>query len=205
MTTKMHSPAADRNRAPILAELQRVLPAQGLMLEIAAGTGQHAAHFAAGLPGWRWLPTDGQVDSLASIDAWCEGLANVSPALPLDVMAGAWDGVPAQVDAIYCANMLHIAPWPACAALMSGARRHLAPQGVLLLYGPYIVDGETTAASNRAFDADLRQRNPLWGLRKLADVVEQAGLAGLCLRERVALPANNLLLVLGRRSPADRV
>ncbi len=202
---KMHSPAAERNRAPVLAELQRVLPASGAMLEIAAGTGQHAAHFAAGLPGWRWLPTDGDACSLESIDAWCEGLANVLPARRLDVMADVWDGVPAQVDAVYCANLLHIAPWPACAALMHGAVRHLAPQGRLLLYGPYVVDGEPTAHTNLAFDADLRRRNPLWGLRRLADVVGQASLAGLRLCERVAMPANNLLLVLGRGSPTNRV
>lgn len=193
---RLHSPAADRNRAPILAELQRVLPAAGLMLELAAGSGQHAAHFAAGLPQWRWLASDGDPRSLPSITAWCEGLANVQPPLTLDVMAAAWPGVPAQVDAIYCANMLHISPWPTCAALMRGARRHLAPHGLLLLYGPCIVDGETTAPSNLAFDADLRARDARWGLRPLSGVVQQAAAVGLALRERVAMPSNNLLLVL---------
>lgn len=194
---RLHSPAAERNRGPILAELQRVLPAQGLMLEIAAGSGQHAAHFAAGLPHWRWLPTDGDPHSLGSIAAWCEGLGNVLPPLTLDVLAPAWPGVPAQVDAIFCANMLHIAPWATCAALMQGAQRHLAPHGLLLLYGPFVVDGEATAPSNLAFDASLRGRDARWGLRKLSDVLAQAARAHLHLRERVAMPANNLLLVLG--------
>ena len=193
---RRHSPAAERNRGPILAQLQRVLPAQGVMLEIAAGTGQHAAHFAAGLPQWRWLPSDGDPRSLPSIAAWCAGLDNVLPPLALDVMASDWPGVPVQVDAIFCANMLHIAPWATCAALMQGARRHLAPHGLLLLYGPYVVDGEDTAPSNLAFDADLRSRDAQWGLRRLSDVLDEAASVGLQLRERMPMPANNLLLVL---------
>lgn len=199
---RAHSPAAERNRGPILAELQRLLPASGLALEIASGTGQHAAHFAAGLPGWRWQPTDGDPCALASIAAWCAGLANVLPAQVLDVGAATWSAAPARADAIYCANMLHIAPWAACAALMQGVARHLAPHGLLLLYGPYRVDGEPTAPGNLAFDADLRRRNPAWGVRRLADVLQQARVAGLRLRERVAMPANNLLLVLERTTPA---
>lgn len=199
---RLHSPAAERNRGPILAELQRVLPAQGLMLEIAAGSGQHAAHFAAGLPHWRWLPTDGDPRSLPSIATWCAGLANVLPPLTLDVMGTAWSDAPAQVDAIFCANMLHIAPWASCAALMQGVQRHLAPHGQLLLYGPFIVDGEPTASSNLAFDADLRARDPRWGLRELADVQAQAARVGLQLRERVVMPANNLLLVLSGAAAA---
>ncbi|HLL12504.1 MAG TPA: DUF938 domain-containing protein [Rubrivivax sp.] len=195
---RLHSPAAERNRAAILAELQRVLPKSGTMLEIAAGSGQHAAHFAAALPQWRWLPTDGDARSLPSISAWCEGLVNVLPPLRLDVLASEWHGVPAQVDAIYCANMLHIAPWTTCAALLQGAGRLLSAEGLLLLYGPYIVDGEPTAASNLAFDADLRARDTRWGLRRLADVLAEAAGAGLQLRRRVSMPANNLLLVLDR-------
>ena len=197
---RLHSPAAERNRGPILAQLQRVLPPVGLMLEIAAGSGQHAAHFAAGLPQWHWLPTDGDPRSLTSITAWCQGLANALLPVTVDVMAARWPGVPAQVDAIYCANLLHIAPWATCPALFAGARRHLAPRGLLLLYGPYIVDDEPTAASNLAFDADLRARDARWGLRRLTDVLAEAAGVGLQLRERVNMPANNLLLVLG--SPA---
>ena len=196
---RRHSPAAERNRGPILAELQRLLPTQGLALEIASGTGQHAAHFAAALAGWRWQPTDGDARSPASIAAWCEGLANVLPPLHLDVLADPWPGVPNPVDAIFCANLLHISPSATTPALMRGAARHLSAEGLLLLYGPYLVDGVDTAPSNLAFDADLRARDAAWGLRRLADVVLQAGNAGLQLRERVAMPANNLLLSFARR------
>ena len=195
---RRRSPAAERNRGPIGAELQRLLPAQGVALEIASGTGQHAAHFGAALPGWRWQPSDGDARSLASISAWCEGLGNVLPPLQLDVLADAWPGVPATVDALFCANLLHISPWATCPALMRGAARHLAAHGLLLLYGPYVVEGEPTVPSNQAFDADLRARDPAWGLRRLGEVVAQAEAANLRLRERVAMPANNLLLVFDR-------
>jgi hypothetical protein len=199
---RRHSPAAERNRAPIGAELLRRLPPQGLMLEIASGTGQHAAHFAAALPGWRWQPSDGDARSLPSIAAWCEGIANVLPPLHLDVLAAQWPGVPAAVDAIYCANLLHISPWATCAALMQGAARHLSARGLLVLYGPYLVDDAPTASSNQAFDADLRGRDSAWGLRRLADVQREAQAAGLDLRERIAMPANNLLLVFARVAPS---
>ncbi len=198
-----YSAAAERNRGPILAELQRLLPARGHALEIAAGTGQHAAHFAASLPGWRWQPSDADAQALPSQAAWCAGLPNVLPALHLDVMATPWPGVPQQLDLIFSANLLHISPWATCTALMQGAARHLAPTGVLLTYGPYVVSGEATAPSNEAFDTDLRERNPQWGLRKLADVAAQAGSAGLHLRERIDMPANNLLLVWARNTSND--
>jgi len=196
------SPAAERNQGPILAVLQRWLPARGVALEIASGSGQHAARFAAALPGWNWQPSDAEPEALASIDAWCAGLGNVRPAVRLDVMQAEWQGVPRRVDAIFCANMLHISPWSTCAALMHGAARHLAAEGVLLLYGPYLVDGETTAPSNLAFDADLRARNPQWGLRRLDDVTSAAEAVGLRLRSRETMPANNLLLALTRAAPA---
>lgn len=195
---RRHSPPAERNREPILAELKRVFPPQGTVLEIASGTGQHAAHFAAAVPAWRWQPTDGDARSLASITAWCEGLPNVLAPLHLDVLAVPWVGVPQTVDALFCANMLHISPWATCAALMQGAARALSTPGPLVLYGPYFVDGEPVTPSNVAFDSDLRARNPEWGLRRLADVVQTAADAGLQLRERVAMPANNLLLVFSR-------
>jgi len=194
-----HSAAAERNRAPILAVLERLLPNHGIALEIASGSGQHAAHFAAALPGWQWQPSDGDASSLASIDAWCAGLANVRPALALDVMRAPWSGVAERVDLIFCANLLHISPWPTCAALMRGAARHLAPDGLLVVYGPFIVDGVETAPSNVAFDADLRARNPAWGLRRLDDVANEAEAAGLGLREHSAMPANNRMVVLAKR------
>ncbi|MFN0183101.1 MAG: DUF938 domain-containing protein [Aquabacterium sp.] len=194
-----HSPAAERNRAPILAELQRVLPARGLLLEVASGTGQHAAFCSAGLPGWDWQPTDFEAAALPSISAWCEGLPRLRPPLQLDVLQPVWPGVPALVDAMFCANMIHIAPWACCAGLMQGAARHLASAGLLVTYGPYLEDDVPTSPGNAAFDADLRARNPAWGLRRREDVAAVAAAAGLHLRERVAMPANNLLLVWGRR------
>lgn len=201
---RRHSPAAERNAAPILAELQRLLPPRGLLLELASGTGQHAAHCSAGLPGWQWQPSEADADALPSIRAWCQGLPLVLPPLQLDVLQPQWPGVPAQVDALYCANLIHIAPWACCTALMQGAARHLAPQGLLLTYGPYLEDAVPTAPGNRAFDADLRARNPAWGLRRREDVQAEAARAGLLLRERVAMPANNLLLVWARAVPEDQ-
>jgi cyclopropane fatty-acyl-phospholipid synthase-like methyltransferase len=195
------SPAAERNKAPILERLQAVLPAQGAALEIASGTGQHAVWFAAGLPGWRWQPTDFEAHALTAIDARVAqaGLTRVAPARRLDVLAPQW---PAEgpafntpFDAIYCANMLHIAPWATCAALMRGAARHLTPSGVLITYGPYLEHGVPTSPGNLAFDASLQAQQPDWGLRPLADVTEQAQHAGLDLLQRHAMPSNNLLLV----------
>ena len=199
---RRHSPAAERNRGPILAALQRLLPPQGLLLEIASGSGQHAAHCSAGLPGWQWQPSECEAAALPSISAWCAGLDRVRPPIVLDVLAPLWPRVPAQVDAIFCANLIHISPWATTPALMQGAGRHLArhpaPQSLLVTYGPYLEDGLPTAPGNVAFDADLKARNPDWGLRRVAAVAAEAQAAGLALRERVAMPANNLLLVFAR-------
>jgi SAM-dependent methyltransferase len=203
MTTLPFSPAAERNREPILAVLRRVLPAQGVALEIASGTGQHVAWFAAGLPGWTWQPTDFEASVLPAIDARvaATGLTRVRPARRLDVLAPQWPAEgPAFTEAfdmVYCANMLHIAPWATCAALMQGAARHLAPHGVLVTYGPYLEDGVPTSPGNLAFDASLRGNHPAWGLRRLEDVTREAHHAGLALHERHVMPANNLLLVWG--------
>jgi predicted O-methyltransferase YrrM len=199
-----HSPAAERNRQPILQVLQQVLRAQGVALEIASGTGQHAAWFAAGLPGWAWQPSDAQADAFDSIGAWCAqaGVANVREPVVLDVLAPRWPAKGTEFtepfDAIFCANMLHISPWTTCEALMQGAARHLAPRGLLIVYGPFIERGVPTSPGNLRFDASLRQLNPAWGIRALDDVAHQATLAGLCLRQRFQMPANNLLLVFAR-------
>lgn len=201
LDARRHSPPCERNKGPILAQLRRLLPARARVLEIASGTGQHAAHFAASEPGWHWQPTDAEADALPSIAAWCAGLANVAPPVLLDVMAADWP-LTGRFDAVVCVNMLHIAPWPACAALMRGAAR-VAPEGVLVVYGPFVVDDEPAAPSNLAFDADLRRRDPSWGLRRLADVCAEAADAGWSLRERIAMPANNLVLVF-RRERHDR-
>jgi SAM-dependent methyltransferase len=203
---RLHSPAAERNGGPILAALQSLLPATGVMLEIASGTGQHAAHFAAALPGWQWRPTDAHAPSLASIAAWCAGLNNVAAPIHLDVLTSPWPGASDAMaaidtlDAVYCANLLHISPWATCAALMQGAAQRLKAHGLLLIYGPFIVDGEALAASNASFDIDLRSRDTSWGLRRLSDVTSQALAAGLRLRERRDMPANNMLLVFEKAS-----
>jgi hypothetical protein len=192
---RRHSPAAERNRVAILAELQRLLPPQGVLLEIASGTGQHAAHCSPGLPGWQWQPSDFEAAALPSISTWCAGLDRVRAPLQLDVLSPEWSGVPSQVDAIFCANMIHIAPWECCGGLMRGAARYLSPQGLLITYGPHLEDGVETSPGNAGFDVDLRLRDARWGLRRREDVEHEAAEAGLVLRERVAMPANNLLLV----------
>lgn len=200
MSATQFSPPADRNKQPILEVLRRLLPARGAALEIASGTGQHAAWFAAGLPGWTWQPTDRNDEGFESVTAWCAevGAAGVLPPRVLDVTAAPWPFGATTFDAIYCANMLHISPWATCAGLMQGAARHLAPQGLLITYGPYLEDEVPTATGNLAFDESLRQRDPSWGIRRREDVVATAAEAGLVLRERIAMPANNLMLVFGR-------
>ncbi|PJI98420.1 putative O-methyltransferase YrrM [Acidovorax sp. 69] len=204
-----HSPAAERNQAPILAQLLALLTPTGAALEIASGTGQHAAHFAAAFPGWTWQPTDQQATHFASITGWAAqaGAANVRAPLRLDVLQSPWPSEgPAfgesSFDLIYCANMLHIAPWACCAGLMQGAARHLAPGGCLVTYGPYLEDGVPTAPGNLAFDASLRAQDAAWGIRRLEDVTTVATQAGLRLTARHALPANNLLLVWTSAQPA---
>lgn len=191
---RQFSPAAERNRDPILAVLRRVLPASGRVLEVAAGTGQHAAWFAAHLPGLTWCPTEPDAAGRASVAAWCEGLANVEAPVALDV-TGPWAVGP--VDAIYCANMVHISPWAATLGLVAGAAACLPAGAPLVLYGPFVRDGVETADSNLAFDASLRARDPAWGLRRLEAVVAAA--VGFGLAEVVELPANNVIVVLRRQ------
>lgn len=191
-----HSPAADRNKVPILERLLEILSGQGAALEVAAGTGQHALWFAAALPRWKWQPTDSDLAMLPVIARRIaqSGLDNVLPPLHLDVTAVPWPLAARSLDAIYCANMLHIAPWEACTALMTGAASHLAPGGVLVTYGPYFESGVVPSPGNLAFDESLRMRNPRWGIRRLEDVSAAAARAGLILTQRHEMPANNLLL-----------
>jgi SAM-dependent methyltransferase len=204
MNSLPFSPAADRNKQPILEALCSVLPARGRALEIASGTGQHTACFAAGLPGWSWQPTDLDPSALSTIAARVAqaGLRNVAAARLLDVRGPVWPtaGAPfsERFDAIFCANMLHITPWESCTALMQGAARYLSPEGILVTYGPYLEAGLRTATGNQNFDASLRAANPAWGLRALQDVSHEAQQAGLVLQKRLVMPANNLLLVWGR-------
>ena len=198
-----YSAAADRNKQAILDVLVAVLPAQGNALEIASGTGQHVAWFASGMPGWTWQPSDAQPDGFASINAWAneQGVRNVHAPVAIDVMTPHWLPDPQLFDLIYCANMLHIAPWATCAALMRGSAQHLAPGGLLITYGPYLEDGVPTSPGNLAFDESLRERNPAWGIRRIEDVKAQAAKMGLQLLSRHAMPANNLLLVWTREQP----
>ena len=202
MHTPRFSPAADRNKQPILDVLRSVLPPQGHALEIASGTGQHVAWFAQHLQQWTWQPTDATVDGFADIAAHAAGLATVHTPQLLDVMHTPWLGADHRFDAIYCANMLHISPWQTTTALMQGSATHLAPGGVLLTYGPYLEDTVATAEGNLSFDGSLRAQNPAWGIRRLEDVRGVAALSGLQLAKRCALPANNLLLVWQRKSPS---
>ncbi|HEY7384777.1 MAG TPA: DUF938 domain-containing protein [Beijerinckiaceae bacterium] len=192
------SPAAARNRDPILAVLREVLPATGTVLEIASGTGEHAVHAAAALPGLAWQPSDIDDDALRSIAAHRDraGLPNLLPPLRLDVTAESWPV--ARADALVCINMLHIAPWAAAEGLVAGAARVLAPGGVLYLYGPFKQDGRHTAPSNAAFDASLRARNAQWGVRDTGDVAGLARKHGFALDRPVAMPANNLSLIIRR-------
>jgi SAM-dependent methyltransferase len=189
------APAVARNRDPILAVLRRVLPASGTVLEIASGSGEHAVYFAEGLPALTWQPTDRDADALRSIAAYrtAARLPNLLAPLELDASSPHWPV--ARADAVVSINMIHISPWTAAEGLMAGAGRVLAPGGVLYLYGPFKENGRHTAPSNAAFDADLRARDPEWGVRDVAEVSDLAARHGLVFVERVAMPANNLSLV----------
>jgi len=189
------APATDRNRDAILAVLRRILPSSGLVLEIASGTGQHAAHFAAALPGLTWQPSDPEPAARDSIAGWTAhaGLANVLPPLALDVRQQPWGIEAAQ--ALVCINMVHIAPWSAAEALFAGAGRLLPAGGVLYLYGPYRRNGEHTAPSNAAFDAQLRSADAQWGVRNMEDIAALGEAEGFRLDEPIPMPANNFSLV----------
>ncbi len=194
---RRYAEATDDNRDDLLAVLQRVLPATGLVLEVASGTGQHAAFFGPGLPGRVWQPTDPDPGARASVDAWAkhEQATTVRPALVLDAASDAWPVT--RADAVVCVNMIHIAPWEAGLGLLRGGARVLPPGGPLVLYGPYRVDG-ALAESNRDFDGWLRSRDPRWGVREVADVEKAAKAVGFAPVERIAMPWDNLVVVLRR-------
>jgi SAM-dependent methyltransferase len=193
------APAVARNRDSILAVLQRFLPASGFILEIASGTGEHAVHFARGLPGVIWQPSDPDPESLASIAAHraAAKLPNLLPPLELNVTSAQWRVE--KADAMVAINMIHIAPWAASEGLMAGAERLLLPGGVLYLYGPYKEKGVPTAPSNEAFDRSLRMREPSWGVRDLEEVIALASRHSLDFAERIVMPANNLSVIFRRR------
>ncbi len=195
---KLKWPAPERNKQPILEVLERVLPPAGTVLELASGTGQHAAYFARHLPALTFQPSDIDHDNLVSIAAWThdEKLSNVAAPLRIDVCDEAWPI--GQVQAIYSANLIHIAPWRAAEGLVRGAARHLVPGGLLVIYGPFRIGGQHTALSNQTFDEELRRRDPAFGVRDLEQLLALVAEHGFTLRERVAMPANNQLLLLVR-------
>lgn len=189
------APAALRNREPIVEVLREWLPPQGLVLEIASGTGEHAAYFGEMFPQLDWQPSDLHPDALASIVAWraAAALPNVRPPVKLDASSPNWPI--SRADAVLCINMVHISPWGAALGLLDGSARLLTSGGPLILYGPWLTADGPNAPSNLAFDADLKARDPEWGLRYVEDFAAAAAERGLVLQETRAMPANNLMLL----------
>lgn len=193
------APAALRNREAIADVLAQWLPPSGLVLEIASGTGEHAVYFAERFPELEWQPSDLHPDALASIEAWRSAvdLANVRPPLMID--AGSPDWPVDHADALLSINMVHISPWASALGLIAGAERLLPSDAPLVLYGPWLEADIPVAASNLDFDADLRRRDPEWGLRRVEDFANAASEHGLRLVETRGMPANNMMLLFRRR------
>ncbi len=201
MDPRRSAPSTARNREPILAVLQRALPPKARVLEVAAGSGEHAIFFARAMPGWNWTASDPDPDACASIAAWVEAerLPNLAPPHGIDAASPVW-GVEGEApfDALVCINMIHIAPWEATLGLLAGAERILRSGSVLYTYGAYKRGGAHTAASNEAFDVWLKQRDARFGVRDLETVEAAACARGFTLREIVDMPANNSSLVFRR-------
>ena len=195
--SRFSAAAALRNRGPILEVLQRVLPSSGRVLEIASGSGEHVVFFARALPALTFQPSDIDAESRESVAAWIayENLTNVLAPLALDVTRAGWWKKVGAVDAMFCANMIHISPWEACLGLLDGAGALLSAGGPLVFYGPYMRGGAHTAPSNAAFDEGLRRQDSRWGVRDLDVVAAEASSRGLVLDEVVQMPANNLSVV----------
>lgn len=190
------APAALRNREPIADVLREWLPDTGLVLEIASGTGEHIIYFADRFRGLQWQPSDIHPDALASTEAWIEasGLPNVRKPVELDASSPEW-----PIDraaAVLSINMVHISPWASALGLLDGAARILSPGAPLILYGPWVSEAIETTPSNLAFDADLKARDPRWGLRTVEAFAAAALERGLVLEQTRAMPANNLMLLL---------
>jgi hypothetical protein len=193
------APAAQRNREPIVEVLSEWLPVSGLVLEVASGTGEHAVWFAERFPRLEWQPSDAHPDALASIAAWQQGagLPNVLRPVVIDASnPAAWPFE--RADAVLNINMAHISPWSASLGLVAGASRILPSGAPLILYGPWLKDDIETAPSNIAFDANLKAREPEWGLRRVEDFAEAAEVEGFQLVETRGMPANNLMLLFAR-------
>ena len=211
---RLDAAAFHRNHVPIWAVLQKFLAGKsGDVLEAGSGTGQHVVHFAKHAPDITWWPSDFNANHLASIAAWRAhaGLPNIRPPLRIDLSDPAWcppmhDGSgPGELLAVFCANVIHIAPWRVAEGLFAGAARYLRADGRLFLYGPFKRDGKHTALSNSVFDTSLRQRDAEWGVRDLGEVGTLAESVGLSLIETVQMPANNLILVFERSRKGDAV
>ena len=205
---RLDAAAFHRNHAPIWAVLEKFLAGKtGDVLEAGSGTGQHVVHFARLAPDIIWWPSDYNDAHLKSIAAWRAhaGLPNIRPEMRIDLSDPAWcremqDGSgPSELLAVFCANVIHIAPWRVAEGLFAGAARYLRRDGRLYLYGPFKRDGKHTALSNAIFDTSLRDRDPEWGVRDIADVSSLATGVGLALIETVPMPANNQILVFERR------
>lgn len=196
---RLYRPATQRNREPILEVLRSVLPAKGLVLEVASGSGEHAVFFAGNFPQLEWQPSDPTEDARASIAAWIasEGAANVRPPLDIDVLREDW--ALDSADAVLCVNMIHISPWECTEALMRGAARVLGAGAPLVLYGPYKRGERPLEPGNVAFDERLRSEDPRWGLRELDDVTACADANGFSLERVVEMPANNLSVIFRKR------
>ena len=197
---RRHAPATLRNRDALLAVLRAELPASGAVLEIASGTGEHAVFFAAALPNNIWQPSDAEPSALESIRAWVEAcdppLRNVLPPVMLDVGAPIWPV--AAADAVFTANLTHIAPWSATKGLFAGAADVLQTGAPLILYGPFFRKGHEPGQGDAAFDAKLRARDPALGLRFVEDVADVAAAHGFALTRQHAMPADNLTLIFHR-------
>jgi hypothetical protein len=190
------APAALRNREPIAEVLEQWLPEQGLVLEIASGTGEHAVYFAERFPELEWQPSDVHADALSSIAAWTDAAAMPNLRSPLTIDAAS-DGWPIErADAVLSINMVHISPWPSALGLIDGASRLLGSGAPLILYGPWLANGVPTVPSNLAFDADLKRRNPAWGLRRIEEFAAAARPRGFALEAVRPMPANNMMLLL---------
>ncbi|MGJ3231300.1 MAG: DUF938 domain-containing protein [Oceanicaulis sp.] len=191
---RLASPSAGRNKGVIAETLAGVLPRGAMVLEIASGTGEHALACVTARDDIRWTPSDPDPASRASADAWAANAGGrIGRCLDLDVTRPNWDDGLEPVDAVFCANMIHIAPWEAAEGLFAGAARVLKPGGALHLYGPF-QEGANTAPSNLDFDASLKARDPRWGVRARSDVDALALRCGLTPADRTEMPANNLLL-----------
>lgn len=195
---KRSAPAALRNREPITEVLKDWLPAKGVVLEIASGSGEHVVYFAHRFPNLDWQPSDIDPGALESIAAWRDesGLANVLPPIRLDTREADWDVD--HADAVFSANMVHISPWESALGLLDGAGKLLPPGGALILYGPWFSDVIETAPTNLAFDSDLKRRDPDWGLRRVKDFSQAAERRGFSPEDQRAMPANNLMLLYRR-------